>query len=1508
MVSKTQKIKITKFLFVFVFPLVLFLTIGSFAFSSFATTFESVRAVSGNGGIVYVGNNAIYNHTSGTMSGGTATKGGAVYVGGGGTFNLKGGTISGNSTTDAGGAIYVASGGTFNMSGGTITGNTGNDGTSAPIYVEAGGTLNLTGGTITNNTTLASYYCNGIETSSGANLTIDGATIDGGSSGQPLWLNSMNTCKFYSGKIVGSVLSLSNMIEMKTGFVLQGSISFSSSSGYLKIVDYAGTVPTLSISLGSFSDGDTIVEFIGSSTKPSLDNLTISGYNTDKYFVSVETNSSGNWAAVLREKTIYFPKNWKNEIQSTDYMTTTVEERDISGIRFEKSAPSGYSQIGTLSTGIKVYRSTSNTSQIAFVHSETIYAPADSQSLFINAYANITSITFNNFNTSKVTTMASFFMGCKFSTLDLSGFDTRNVTDFSNFVGSSNLTSITFGTNFKTTSATSFFYMFAMNSSLTSLDLTFFDTSNVTSMYYMFSGCTALKTLDVSSFNMSKVTSVSGMFNFGTSNRIETLKTPYKNTSAIDITTGSTLYNQATGDVVTSVPANTSASLTYTNVNPRKTLPNDWKTQVNSSTYMTTTKSTVTGIRFETTVPSGYTKIGTLSTGLAVYANGNNLAFVDSKKILAPADSSYLFSNNSSLTSISFSNFDTSTATTMARLFSGASGISSIDMSGLDTSNVTDMSYMFSTCTNLSSLTLTGINTAKVTRMSSMFSHCTALTSLNLNSFNTAKVTNMSIMFGYVTRLSTLDLSMFDTSAVTNMNQMFYQSTGIVSLDLSSFNMAKVTSYTNMLNFGSSSALKLLKTPTKNTAALPITCANSLYATAGGTRYTSVPASTSTSLALRAANTISFNYNGGSGSESSRTVLYGLTIGTLPSASQSGYTFNGWYTASSGGSRFSSSTVVTQTQVLYAHWTEIVVPDPDPPTPPTPPTPDPPSGSLSINNVEYLIFTIRSGVPSGLTETTELDYSSRTFFDSGVSPTVYANETGTRVAFVGTAGELIAPDDCSNMFAELINLKWVIFRNYDTFNVTTMEGMFQDLPNLEFVDMMSIQTPNVTSMRSMFHGCSGLKQIAFAKFDCINLDDAGYMFYGCSSLGINPLYSGNAGFNESIQAYPELKYTYNLTNAEHMFDGANWSTFCMPYFFTDNLSSVTGMFNDCNVEVLDLSQFNCKNFDPTDIVDSGSLAPGAVYTPRYCNVTLFMQIFGGTYSLAGGGDIGIFEEMGNENVSVPFSLCFVDTSCTTIDTDTVYQFDLVYNEWSFPELEALIQEMIDRNYVFSGDRNNLRITTYSPIGDIYYLLPIPYEIEETVGEEPFAGWVPATGKDKEQLNYTDFIEYWYFVQVSSPIEAISWLDEDINGPTFNSGSDVSSGSTPYLQWTEGPRKKLAHVRYLPSCRGNKGQIFRGWSGESESNVVEYYTNIASFGSNTSWWSDGINANFKELNDIITLDYWELPSRNSSFVSNASSQEKDLESMMKLYETNKQEVLIPEDKKVTITELKIDKIA
>ena len=69
--------------------------------------------------------------------------------------------------------------------------------------------------------------------------------------------------------------------------------------------------------------------------------------------------------------------------------------------------------------------------------------------------------------------------------------------------------------------------------------------------------------------------------------------------------------------------------------------------------------------------------------------------------------------------------------------------------------------------------------------------------------------------------------------------------------------------------------------------------------------------------------TVTFNANGGTVSPTSKTVTYGSKYGDLPTPTRTGYTFNGWYTAASGGSKVTSSTTVTtaSNHTLYAHWT-----------------------------------------------------------------------------------------------------------------------------------------------------------------------------------------------------------------------------------------------------------------------------------------------------------------------------------------------------------------------------------------------------------------------------------------------------------------------------------------------------------------------------------------------------------------------------------------------------------
>ena len=71
--------------------------------------------------------------------------------------------------------------------------------------------------------------------------------------------------------------------------------------------------------------------------------------------------------------------------------------------------------------------------------------------------------------------------------------------------------------------------------------------------------------------------------------------------------------------------------------------------------------------------------------------------------------------------------------------------------------------------------------------------------------------------------------------------------------------------------------------------------------------------------------TVTLNPNGGSVSPTSTTVTCGSTYGTLPTPTRTYYNFDGWYTASSGGSKVTSSTTVTATtnHTLYAHWTHV---------------------------------------------------------------------------------------------------------------------------------------------------------------------------------------------------------------------------------------------------------------------------------------------------------------------------------------------------------------------------------------------------------------------------------------------------------------------------------------------------------------------------------------------------------------------------------------------------------
>ena len=100
-------------------------------------------------------------------------------------------------------------------------------------------------------------------------------------------------------------------------------------------------------------------------------------------------------------------------------------------------------------------------------------------------------------------------------------------------------------------------------------------------------------------------------------------------------------------------------------------------------------------------------------------------------------------------------------------------------------------------------------------------------------------------------------------------------------------------------------------------------------AATGGTKVTAdskyTAAADSTLYAHWTANiyTITFNANGGTCPTKSGSVTYNSTYGTLPEPARTGYTFAGWYTAETGGTKVTADSKYTTADdsTLYAHWT-----------------------------------------------------------------------------------------------------------------------------------------------------------------------------------------------------------------------------------------------------------------------------------------------------------------------------------------------------------------------------------------------------------------------------------------------------------------------------------------------------------------------------------------------------------------------------------------------------------
>ncbi len=237
-----------------------------------------------------------------------------------------------------------------------------------------------------------------------------------------------------------------------------------------------------------------------------------------------------------------------------------------------------------------------------------------------------------------------------------------------------------------------------------------------------------------------------------------------------------------------------------------------------------------TGEKFNATIPAEATEVvftdeiapkDAILTDVSAHQTESVMAWLDGTtykvssqlpdiKVIANADSSYLFNGCTGLNKIDVNMLDVSSTTNMRNMFAQAgynAASFELDLSSWDTSSVTNMRNMFEkTGYKSSSLTinLSGWNTSKVTTMTYMFAQsgysADEWNIIGLSEFNTSSVTNFSYMFyraGYNADNVDLQLSKWNTSSATTLSRIFEEAgykAGTFNVSAKNWDLSGITS------------------------------------------------------------------------------------------------------------------------------------------------------------------------------------------------------------------------------------------------------------------------------------------------------------------------------------------------------------------------------------------------------------------------------------------------------------------------------------------------------------------------------------------------------------------------------------------------------------------------------------------------------------------------------------------------------------------------------------------
>ncbi|WP_188002700.1 BspA family leucine-rich repeat surface protein, partial [Listeria monocytogenes] len=390
----------------------------------------------------------------------------------------------------------------------------------------------------------------------------------------------------------------------------------------------------------------------------------------------------------------------------------------------------------------------------------------------------------------------------------------------------------------------------------------------------------------------------------------------------------------------------------------------------------------------------------------------------------------------------------------------------------------------------------------------------------------------------------------------------------------------------------------------------------------------------------------------------------------------------------------------------------------------------------------------------------ELSISAGTLVNPDKSVANLIGVPANQIKSIVFEGQVVASGSLVNLFNGTSSLTSLDLSNFDTSQVTSMDGMFYNASSLTSLDLSNFDTSQVTAMAYMFYCASSLTSLDLSNFDTSQVTVTDSMFNGASSLT-----------------------SLDLSN-----------------FDTSQVRYMVGMFCD----VSSLTSLDLSNFDTSQVTNMTNMLQS---TSKLQNLTLGSQFqFVGTNAALPNPTptakyTGKWQNVGNGTVNKPKG-SFIGTAMELMSTYDGSTMADTY-VWQPALLEVNVQDSI----LMVGD-------TWNPANNFLSAL-------DSVGDPVDFKDITVTGSvDTTQPGlYTVTYSYGGITSTATitVLETMpeSWINFIVDGTNVRAipGSLLS---TPEWDLTTGlwtgwnPGTIKVPTDKLPSAPVKEGYTFKGW--------------------------------------------------------------------------------------------------